>query len=85
MKTLILINILFALGLVSFLVLPVTDNWLWLIFISSWFVAEAWLSKDQSILWWQWALLFICLGALDVGLVYIISFYPQLLSDLIKL
>lgn len=68
MIKLVLVNLIFALLLAVF-VITSQSNEAWLALITSWCLAEAWLSKDKSILWWQWLLLFICLGALDVFVV----------------
>ncbi|MGI9275810.1 MAG: hypothetical protein ACR2PT_13325 [Endozoicomonas sp.] len=69
MIKLIFVNLAFALLLAAFLLLPVTSNWAWLVMIALWCLAEGWIARDSSIRWWQWLLLFIVLGALDVGLV----------------
>lgn len=69
MLKLVLVNLLFALLLAVFIVLPIQENWAWLGLITCWCLAEAWLSRDTSITWWQWTLLFLCLGLLDVAIV----------------
>jgi len=70
MYKLILINLVFALLLVWFLIEPIRSNWAWLGLITSWCVAEGWLSRDPSIRWWQWTLLFICLAGLDAAIYF---------------
>ncbi|WP_461534894.1 hypothetical protein [Spongorhabdus nitratireducens] len=70
MQALILVNLLFALVLGIFLILPVTSNWAWLVLIVSWCVAEGWLSKNASLRWWHFALLFSVLGLLELGIIF---------------
>lgn len=70
MLRLIFINLLFALGLAFFVIHPITNNWAWLALIAAWCIAEAILSKDTSIKWWQWLLLFMVLGLMDVAIVF---------------
>ena len=69
MKSLILINLFFALIMAVFLILPVASNWAWLGLIIAWCVGEGVLARDHSIRWWQWLALFVVLGSLEVGLV----------------
>lgn len=69
MARLIIVNLLFALGLAALLVGGLTDNRLWLGFIIAWCIAEALLARDQTITWWQWSLLFLVLGMLDLAIV----------------
>ncbi|BDY07026.1 hypothetical protein [Ferrimonas sp. YFM] len=69
MQALIFVNLLFALALGAFLLLPVTSNWAWLGLIVSWCVAEGWLAKDANLKWWHFGLLFLVLGALELFLV----------------
>lgn len=71
MKMLIAVNLAFALGLAAMLIAKITNNYYWLAFITSWCVAEGWLARDHSIKWWQWALLLISLGILDVSILFI--------------
>ncbi|MGB0894414.1 MAG: hypothetical protein ACPGUD_08410 [Parashewanella sp.] len=75
MQALILVNLLFALVLGAFLVLPITSNWAWLGLIVSWCLAEGWLSKKASIRWWHFALLFLVLGFMEVMLILYFSPY----------
>jgi hypothetical protein len=70
MALLILVNLAFALGLVTMLIVGITDNRIWLGFIAAWCFAEALLTRDQSIKWWQWLLLLAGLGVLDLAILY---------------
>lgn len=70
MFKLIFVNLVFALLLLVMLLQQMSNNWLWLGFIALWCIAEAWLSKDQRIKWWQWLLLFASLACLDLAILY---------------
>ena len=72
MIALITVNTAFAAGLAVMLIYKISDNYIWLAFLASWFVAEAWLSRDNSIKWWHWAGLFLILGIFE--LMILVSF-----------
>ncbi len=71
MVRLISINLLFALGLMALLLGHIADNYIWLGFITAWCVAEGILSRDLSIKWWQWTILFLALALLDLTILFI--------------
>lgn len=66
MFMLITVNLVFALGLVGLLVGNVVNNYVWLAFLALWCVAEGALARDPSIRWWQWLLVLVGLGCLDI-------------------
>lgn len=71
MKVLISINLAFALGFAAMLIAKISNDYYWLTFLTAWCVAEGVMARDHSIRWWQWALLLIALGCLDMTILLI--------------
>lgn len=70
MKKVILVNLLFAAALAYLLANKVTSNHVWLVFMTGWCLAEAFLAKDKNVKPWQWGLVLGGLCLIDIAVVF---------------
>ena len=66
MKSLIIVNGLFAIGLFALISVPITSNWIWFGFIFIWCWAEGVLAQNPKVTWVQMLLVFIVLGSIEI-------------------
>ncbi|MCW8880102.1 MAG: hypothetical protein OQK04_14885 [Kangiellaceae bacterium] len=66
MKSLVIVNGLFAIVLFALISIPIASNWIWFGFIFIWCWTEGILAKSPKVTWVHMLLVFVVLGSLEV-------------------
>lgn len=62
----VVVTALFTLAFVAMVLLEVASLWWWIAFVALWTVVEWAVARDVHLRWWQWGLILVGLGLIDL-------------------